>query len=325
MSHSVRGLLRKARSLHNRLTPACLVLCYHRVSDYTDDYWRNAVSVKNFADHVTLLAQRYGVLSIEELATAIEKGRPPARRCVVITFDDGYAANLENACGTLAARRVPATFYLNTAWLTSDLFWWDDLVLALKTVSESAGMESPAAWLCRQAGVVTENPTSEQAITILRSAFKEMADGPRRLLMASFRSRYAVASPPHRDHRPMNMDDIQALAANTLFTVAGHTHTHPSLSRLSREGQRVEILENKRILEEIAHRPVSHFSYPFGDVVDFNDDTVDELRAAGFSSAATTGGIPARWPADRFRIPRLSVKNWTVAKFEAELNDAWAL
>ena len=64
---------RRARALKKRLTPGCLVLCYHRISDDTGDHWRNAVSVKDFSHHVALLSKRYAIVSERDVAEGLAK------------------------------------------------------------------------------------------------------------------------------------------------------------------------------------------------------------------------------------------------------------
>lgn len=311
---------RKAQSLKNRLSPACVVLCYHRVSDETGDYWGNAISLKNFEDHVALVSERYRVLSIGQLVESVGRGKPPARRSIVITFDDGYAVNTEGACRSLSNHRAPAAFYLNTGWLTGDRFWWDELTDAMpdeecaRTVAQLLPAEAALS--------VGSGVQRRELIAIVRNAFKAMRDDHRREVLRSMRHPTSMAARP--DSAPMRISDIAAIARDPLFTIAGHTHTHPALSLLPPDRQRAEIQENKRILEHLTGQPIRHFSYPFGGPDDFDDSTIAELRLAGYLSAVTTLRRPVRWPCDVFRIPRLSVKNWDVRKFQKELDGAWS-
>jgi peptidoglycan/xylan/chitin deacetylase (PgdA/CDA1 family) len=49
-------------------------------------------------------------------------------RGIVVTFDDGYADNLDIAAPLLARHDVPATVFVATAGLEEGaLFWWDEL------------------------------------------------------------------------------------------------------------------------------------------------------------------------------------------------------
>lgn len=319
------SLTRLARALTNRLKPACLVLCYHRVSNDTSDHWGNAVSASDFEGHVRFLAQRYAIVSIEELVQSVERGAAARFRTVAITFDDGYAVNLRSACEILLQHHAAATFYVNTAWLDGSLFWWDDLALALAGAQSGRGERAPLDWLSREVDLSPESPRrSSEAFEGVRSALKVMPDVDRRGLLQRFRVEFGVSDGTPPEHAPMTAADITTLAAEPSFTVAAHTHSHPSLAGLPHDRQRAEVLENRRILEEITGKTVTHFSYPFGAARDFSDATVAVVRSARFRSAATTEGGPVRWPADPFRIPRLSVKNWDVRRFEAHVRDAWA-
>jgi peptidoglycan/xylan/chitin deacetylase (PgdA/CDA1 family) len=294
-------LRRRIRAASNRAATGCLVLCYHRVSAATDDVWGNAVSPENFEDHIAALAARYPVLSIDELVDAAESGRPSARRTVAITFDDGYAVNVGAATETLVRRRAPATFYLNSAWLGGGSFWWDEI--ALVTAGKS---DAPAA--------------RER----LRAACKTVGHDERCELIRKAREEAGVIDEVGADCTPMTRGNVAQLAAEPLFTVAAHTHSHPALAQVTAERQRGEIVESKRILEEISGRPVKHFSYPFGGSDDFDDVTIEAVKAAGLRSAATTCPRPVRWPADVYRLPRLSVKNWNAERFASQIDQMWA-
>ena len=71
-------------------------------------------------------------------------------------------------------------------------------------------------------------------------------------------------------------------------------------------------------------RPVTHFAFPFGGPGDFDDTSVEVVRAAGFDTACTT--VPGTaWPAtDRYRLPRRLVMDWGRARFRAQMQ-RWKL
>jgi peptidoglycan/xylan/chitin deacetylase (PgdA/CDA1 family) len=292
---------RRVRALCNRARAGCLVLCYHRVSEITADAWGNAVSPANFDKHIALLAKRYAILTIDELVDAVERGRAPSRRAMAITFDDGYKVNVGPASDTLVRHQAPATFYLNTAWLDGGAFWWDEI-----------------------AALTAHQPDAPSVRERLRDVCKAMTHGERHELLRRMREEAAISEPGAPHCAPMTRRDVTQLANNPLFTVAAHTHSHPALWRVTAERQRDEIRESKRILEEITGRPVTHFSYPFGSSHDFDASTIAAIADAGLRSAATTSSRPVRWPADRYRLPRLSVKNWDEHRFQAQIEDAWS-
>jgi peptidoglycan/xylan/chitin deacetylase (PgdA/CDA1 family) len=83
--------------------------------------------------------------------------------------------------------------------------------------------------------------------------------------------------------------------------------SHPLLSRLSVARQRTEISGSRRDLEAVVGRPVTAFSYPFGDTT---QDVRVMVREAGYQCACQSRNGVAWRHADRFNLPRFWVPNW---------------
>ena len=63
----------------------------------------------------------------------------------------------------------------------------------------------------------------------------------------------------------MNWDEIRALAADPLVTIAAHTCHHFALAKLAFADAQREIADSvARITKELG-KPCRHFSYPYGD------------------------------------------------------------
>jgi len=69
--------------------------------------------------------------------------------------------------------------------------------------------------------------------------------------------------------------------------IGSHTVTHRDLTLLSPKEARREIIESKKILEDISNRPIRHFSYPYGKS---NPVLHDWVREAGYETACSTEG-----------------------------------
>src|SRR5690606_25845252 len=76
-----------------------------------------------FEQHVRYLASRYTVLPLPEATQRLTSGRPFPRNAVAITFDDGYADNLE-AARVLHKHGLVGTFYLTTDCLGDGQPFW---------------------------------------------------------------------------------------------------------------------------------------------------------------------------------------------------------
>jgi len=110
------------------------MLMYHRVTDplpgAPKPTWNVAPSQLE-AQLSGLLARGWRPWPLSQVLDHRERGLPLPRKTFVVTFDDGYANNLYEACPILARLDVPATLFVATAYLDSDRpFPNDDWVAA---------------------------------------------------------------------------------------------------------------------------------------------------------------------------------------------------
>ena len=96
------------------------ILYYHKVSSppagTTDkDVYIEPARLKRQL-HL-LKALGYQGITLEEFMNYFESGKEPQRRCVVLTFDDGFTDNLTNALPILKRRAFPATIFVIAGYI----------------------------------------------------------------------------------------------------------------------------------------------------------------------------------------------------------------
>jgi peptidoglycan/xylan/chitin deacetylase (PgdA/CDA1 family) len=92
------------------------VLMYHKVNDL----WPNPTTVPTsvFAEQMALLPDLgYTVVSLQDVRDHYLGGAPLPPGAVLITFDDGYRDNLENALPILTQHGYPAVVFVPVAFL----------------------------------------------------------------------------------------------------------------------------------------------------------------------------------------------------------------
>jgi peptidoglycan/xylan/chitin deacetylase (PgdA/CDA1 family) len=90
--------------------------------------------------------------------------------------------------------------------------------------------------------------------------------------------------------------------------IGAHTHTHPSLTRVSVEVARDELRRSKSILEDRLQVPVTSFAYPFGKPrVHFSGDTMRLAESVGFERAVAIHYRGVHSTDSPFSIPRFAV------------------
>jgi peptidoglycan/xylan/chitin deacetylase (PgdA/CDA1 family) len=106
------------------LRNSAVVVAFHRVKD-TAEPEQLTVSIRTFERYCRFFRRHFHVVPLTDLVTRLGQGATPNRE-LAITFDDGYLDNYENAAPILEQLALPATFFIVTQWMETDLVpWWD--------------------------------------------------------------------------------------------------------------------------------------------------------------------------------------------------------
>lgn len=80
-------------------------------------------------------------------------------------------------------------------------------------------------------------------------------------------------------------EEIKAIAADGLVEIGAHTVHHTWLKGISLKSLADEVIESKKMLEELTGKQVVSFAYPYGS---FDVPAIEAVHQAGFTSAVTT-------------------------------------
>lgn len=105
-----------------------VVLFYHRVADHDLTDW--TMTRADFRAQLDWLQAHFELLSLDQVQTRLQQRRNP-RPAVAITFDDGYADNMDYALPLLAERRVPCMYYVSTQFILNQDGFPHDQALGL--------------------------------------------------------------------------------------------------------------------------------------------------------------------------------------------------
>lgn len=324
--------------------PSALILLYHRVSDVSFDPQLLCVSPQHFAEHLAILQQHYTPMRLSELTQRMSRRQWFPRPFVAITFDDGYADNLQEAKPLLARYGIPATVFVTAGAIDDHReFWWDELerlllqpgtlpeVLELKIADQIHCWHLDTATTYRDSDaqqhshwnvLIDSNPTPRhQAYRELSSLLRPLADANRQAILSQLRAQANVNADGRTTHRALSAAAVRELAADGLVEVGAHSITHPVLSQRSIAEQSLEINTSKARLESLLSQPVTSFAYPFGTLGDYTSDTIEVVRQAGFARACSNyEGVMRRSP-DPFQLPRFLVRNWDGDEFARRLRE----
>jgi len=314
-----------------------LVLMYHRIHKPLTDPWDLSVSPDNFEAQLRYLKSEYTIISANELVQQLISGTLK-KRSVVLTFDDGYRDNFETAKPLLEKYSVPATFFITDSYLGSgQSFWWDELeqiivhtrnlpsVFALNYQEHSihfdlTGEEALDAELQSiQTNFKYDNlPTRRTELYLkLWTIFSPLLKNEQSRLLEEIREWAGLSEDDTQVTGCMTEQEVLQLAKNPLFTIGGHTKTHPALASHSKELQHRDIVDNQKFLEKLINQEIQLFAYPSGN---YDESTIQVLNESSVLASFTTTAKPVKKNTPLHEIPRFQVNNWSEKKFKSVVN-----
>jgi peptidoglycan/xylan/chitin deacetylase (PgdA/CDA1 family) len=275
----------RAQSILRSFYPQAVILMYHRVADLSVDPYEIAVSPHHFRDQMDYLQQNCYPMRFLDFVDAVQQRSIPPR-AVVVTFDDGYVDNYENALPVLEEAQVPATVFVTTGNLGTDReFWWDTLervLLQPQYLPEYLQLEIDGF---RQEWHVKTPEQRLQAHQSIHRRMRALSAFKREQVLGGLTQWAELDQISRPGYRAVNGKELSKLAESKMIDIGAHTVSHPALPLLSFDDQYDEIVSSRQKLEKLTDRPVVAFSYPFGK---HSEDTIDLLKAAGFRAACTT-------------------------------------
>ena len=280
------------------------ILCYHGVcrDEVVAEPWVPSyfVSQSRFERQLRYLRRHATVLPLSEAIARLKNDSLP-RRAVSLTFDDGYANNVELAAPLLRRFDMRATVFLSTAYVESGDYY---PVIRLKLVR-----------LARKDARLPDYKRTP-------------VDDLNAALAAHWPAVETALSTVQRETlRPMTVDEVRSEIGGAL-EFGAHSHSH-GIARNESTARRVhEVRTSLRKVREWTGQSSCCFSYPNGQDGDFGEPELAALRQEGVA-AAVTGmiGINGRG-ADLLRLRRLPVtKQHDDVRFAAEVSGvrSWML
>lgn len=287
------------------------VIFYHRINELFFDQHHLCVSPVNFEQHMRYLKKNYNILRFDEEWLSTD------RDSVVITFDDGYLDNYENAVPILQELDIPATFFVSTSCLKgSEEFWWDELetILLLENIPDVFRLEDSeygCTWKTRSLGERLNCYSALRRMIMNLTNYEK-----RRTWMDQIWKWSGSVRHMREQNRTINDEICKKMSEMKNISIGCHTVSHPALGSLECADQIWEIRESKKCLEELIGKKVEMLSYPLGS---YNKDTERICRELGISKAATT--VRKVWDQldSPYEIPRFCIQDWNMWQFKEEL------
>lgn len=317
------GLAKRARN--SRPGQGC-VLTFHGVredrgpSGLLDEQLHTPVRL--FRELCRHLAENYKVLPLQDLVSALDRGRALPDRAVAITFDDGYESNYHLAFPVLREFSLPATIFLCTGYVDGTVRPWFqrvELAVARERVRE-LGIRIGGNFSCFTLCSSATRATALGALlrTIKQLPQTEVADAVARLEEALQPAPGGIPAPL----RALSWSQAREMRDSGLVAFGAHTRSHPILGRCAPEIARDEIVASRDRMTAELGAPPAVFAYPNGLRGDYDFTTMTLLRDAGFRAAFTMRPGFVRAGCASFELPRYGSPE-SLAQAEATVSGAF--
>ncbi len=284
------------------------IFIYHRVLAEKDPLFPGEVDSADFDRDLRRIGSMFNVIPLLDAVHRTAAGTlPPRAAC--ITFDDGYADNVEIALPILQRHGLHATFFIATGFLNGGRMWNDSVIELVRRAPDGVLDFSGCG---RGTYTVTSVSQRQGAIKALIGQLKylpmaERIDEVNRLTEAA-----KVGLP--NDLMMTTAQVVQLHRAR--MGIGAHTVNHPILASIDLPSARAEIAEGKLVLEAIIGEKVPLFAYPNGKPgADYRAEHVAVVKDLGFEGAVSTAWGACKGRADVYQLPRFSPWDRTALRF----------
>ncbi len=293
----VKGALIASRvvQLAARVVPQQIaILKYHSVQDEPQRYVHSlgggiVTSASTFREQMEIVARKFHPVTMDDVLLFLDGKKQLPRKPVVITFDDGFADNIEVAAPILEHFGIRGAFYITV-----------DPV-------EKGGVP----WFCRirHAFGTTHRQNWSDSVSACSRNLADPADRKAAFLVASERCARRRGNAQEIVVRTIEEElEVQPLSEKLMMTwdqvrtlhrlghiIGSHTVTHPNMAYMGAEDLRIECVESKKKLEKELGAAVPHFSYPSPILQPhWSEETLQCTEEAGYRCAVTSTAGPAQ-------------------------------
>jgi peptidoglycan/xylan/chitin deacetylase (PgdA/CDA1 family) len=266
-----------------------LVLNWHQITPTFDANIHHRytwTALDTFITAVDYLAAHFRIVPLQEAVERIKTTKIEGQ-CVALTFDDGDVSIANHVVPLLQRRNLPATIFINTAYLAGDSCYW------FPALSHA---NPPLTGVLRN-----------EALKLRATHDPVFYDEVRR------RVEQHSAAVPKLSSRLVSNQWLAGLDGEQ-FAIGAHGHEHQRYSMMPPDWQWNDLAQNVAILSQFrAYRPL--FAVPFGRRWDWNKTTLEIVHKLGLDLLLADGGVnlgPAmfyrRQPADSSSAPDLIAK-----------------
>lgn len=259
----------------NRFTKkGALILYGHRIQD-DDEGYLQGLKPDWFEEQIEYIGRHYNVISLSELNRCFENGLKVPKNSVVLTLDDGFRDNFENAFPILERHHFPATIFLVTGCIENGLLPWPQ---RLGFAFQNTGVES----LCHTVMTVKTLPLGNamqkyRAYLAVKKHIRELSPADREKSLLELEAMLKIEPPRDR----MLTWEQAKIMINSGIEFGAHSYSHPLMAYLTTKDARLELQKSRDDLKRYLGVERPPYCFPGGS---YTSEMVEMVKSLNFGS-----------------------------------------
>ncbi|MBL8291793.1 MAG: polysaccharide deacetylase family protein [Bryobacterales bacterium] len=300
------------------------VVTYHYIRDLPNTPFPRikGLLTADFHRQLRALVEAYEMATLESAFAFLIGAYHPRRHLCLLTFDDGLREHYTDVTPLLADLHVQGVFFLITScmderrtapvhmnhFLLATMTFEDYRTRFVEQVQELSPGADGLAHIDPEVARRTY-PWDDIEVARFKRYFNfELDPGLRDRAVGNLFETYVGGASEFAQQLYLNWTEAREMQ-NAGMVLGGHTHRHRPLSALPAAELRDDLNRCVTLMESNVHpQPLWPFSYPYGRRDSYNDESVAELRRAGYHCGFSTevgGNYPG---ADVFSVRRFDTK-----------------
>lgn len=273
--------------------PQVVILRYHSVLDnpaeHADSIGSSVIhSSADFAQQMEYLARTCNPISMDAVLNFARGTCSLPPRSVAITFDDGFADNLNVAVPIMNRYSMPGAIYVMTGYVSS--VPWYCTLRYIFTKTQRPSLEDPFD------GTLRSLTTPKDRYEAFLACSRVCARMPRSGVDAAITTLEKLLEVDYRPTAPimLSWDGVREVIQQG-HTIGSHSLSHANMAYIPPEELEDQMLDSRKILENQTGSLIRHFSYP-SPIMEphWTPATIEACRAAGYDTAVTCWNGPVR-------------------------------
>jgi len=284
--YQLKNIYRTIRNTYLRFGTLGTIYMLHRCSPINREnlYWNEhmKVSPEFLRNFLKEQKKTHDFISLDEVLELSHSRRK--KKCIVMTFDDGYRDNYEYALPIFDELSIPFVVYVTNSFPDKTAFLWWYILEDILKVNKYIELADGRRFDCKT------KKKKEDAFLNLRQLVLNL---DQENLVTEFNTmfgNYGIDISTYNDALCLSWDMIKEMSNNRWCTIAAHTINHKALNKLPKEQLDYEINQGKKELEEHIGKTVKHFAYPFGTFNEVSGREMEFVKKCGFNTVCYAFG-----------------------------------